>query len=97
MQSTDFKEQERACPSETHSSEVPLRTCSEYAPKDAPRMGTSFACSSSEQNISGVSDEPLQRINAKDDAVEGGPEASSQPRTPAAGLSPPRPAGKIVS
>ena len=48
----------------------------------------------------------MQRNNAKDDAVEGGPvrlrprassrQASSQPRTPAAGHSPPRPAGKII-
>ena len=62
MKKRNYKEQERARPSGTHSLEVPLRTCSEYAPKDAPRMDTSFACSSSEQNISGVSREPLQRI-----------------------------------
>ena len=38
----------------------------------------------------------MQRINAKDDAVEGGPEASSQPIAPAAGFSPLRPAEKII-
>ena len=101
MQSTDFKEQERARPSGTHSSEVPLRTRIEYAPKDAPRMDTSFACSSPMQNISGISVEPLLRINAKDDAVEGGDDGerppSSQPIAPATGLAPPQPAGRIIS
>ena len=49
----------------------------------------------------------MQRINAKEDAVEGGPvrlrpsassrQASSRPIAPAAGLSPPRPAGKSIA
>ena len=42
----------------------------------------------------------MQRINAKDDAVEGGENGerppSSQPIAPAAGLSPPQPAGKSI-
>ena len=96
MQSIDFKEQERARPSGTHSSEVPLRTRSEYAPKDAPRMDTSFACSSSEQNISGVSDEPLLRINAKSQAVTGEPSrAGSAPIASAATT--PQPAGRSIA
>ena len=85
MQSIDFKEQERARPSGTHSTEVPLRTCPEYAPKDAPRIGTSFACSSSGQNISGISVEPLLRTNAKSQAVTGEPgQAGSAPIASAA-------------
>ena len=39
----------------------------------------------------------MQRTNAKEDAVEGGPEASSQPITPAARLSPPQPAEKSIA
>ena len=43
----------------------------------------------------------MQRINAKDDAVEGGEDGerppSSQPIAPAAGLSPPQPAGKSIA
>ena len=49
----------------------------------------------------------MQHVNAKDDAVEGGPvrlrpwassrQASSQPIAPAAGLSPPQPAGKSIA
>ena len=39
----------------------------------------------------------MQRTNAKDDAVEGGPEASSQPIAPAARLLPPQPAGKSIA
>ena len=62
MKNRNYKEQERARPSGTHSSEVPLRTRPEYAPKDAPKLGTSFACTCSMQNLSGVSREPLQRI-----------------------------------
>ena len=53
------------------------------------------------QNISGVSREPLQRINAKDDAVEGGDDGerppSSQPIAPVKGLSPPHPAEKSIA
>ena len=62
MQSIDFKEQERARPSGTHSFKEPSRTQSEYAPKDAPRLGTPFACSSSDKSIDGILNEPLQRI-----------------------------------
>ena len=43
----------------------------------------------------------MQRNNAKDDAVEGGEDGkrppSSQPIAPAAGLSPPQPAGKSIA
>ena len=62
MKKRNYKEQERARPSGTHSLEVPLRTRIEYAPKDAPKLGTPFACTCSMQSISGVSREPLQRI-----------------------------------
>ena len=96
MQSTDFKEQKRARPPGTHSIEVPLRTLPEYAPKDAPKLGESFACSSSEQNISGVSDEPLLRINAKSQAVTGEPgRAGSAPI--ASATTTPQPAGKSIA
>ena len=97
MQSTDYLSNgKRARPPGTHSSEVPLRTCSEYAPKDAPRMDASFACSSSEQNISGVSDEPLLRINAKSQAVTGEPfRAGSAPIASAATT--PQPAGRSIA
>ena len=51
MRSSDhFSKGKRARPSGTHSLEVPLRTCPEYAPKDAPRLDASFACSSSGRN-----------------------------------------------
>ena len=96
MQSTDFKEQERARPSGTHSTEVPLRTCPEYAPKDAPRLDASFACSSSGRNISGISREPLLRTNAKSQAVTGEPfRAGSAPIAPAATT--PQPAGRSIA
>ena len=39
----------------------------------------------------------MQRTNAKDDAVGGGPEASSQPIAPAVGLSPPQSAEKSIA
>ena len=65
MQSTDYLSNgKRARPSGTHSSEVPLRTLPEYAPKDAPKLDTPFASICSGLNISGASREPLQRINA---------------------------------
>ena len=96
MTDTNPKDEERARPSGTHSSEVPPRTCSEYAPKDAPKVDASFACSSSEQNISGVSDEPLLRINAKSQAVTGEPfRAGSAPIASAATT--PQPAGKSTA
>ena len=41
--------------------------------------------------------EHMQRRNAKDDAVGGGPEASSHPIAPAVGLLPPQPAGKSIA
>ena len=94
MQSTDYLSNEkRARPSGTHSTEVPLRTRIEYAPKDAPRMDASFACSSPMQNISGISVEPLLRINAKSQAVTGEPgRAGSSPIASAATT--PQPAGR---
>lgn len=96
MTDTNPKDEERARPSGTHSSEVPPRTCSEYAPKDAPKVDASFACSSSEQNISGVSDEPLLRINAKSQAVTGEPfRAGSAPIASAATT--PQPAGRSIA
>ena len=73
MQSTDYLSNEkRARPPGTHSFKEPSRTRPEYAPKDAPKVDASFACSSSEQSIDGILNEPLLRTNAKDDAVEGG-------------------------
>ena len=101
MTDTNPKDEERARPSGTHSSKVPLRTYLGHAPKDAPRMDTSFACISPRKTISGVLEELQQRINAKDDAVEGGEDGerppSSQPIAPATGLSPPQPAEKSIA
>ena len=97
MRSSDhLSNGKRARPSGTHSLEVPLRTCPEYAPKDAPRLDASFACSSSEQNISGVSREPLLRINAKSHAVTGEPfRAGSAPIASTATT--PQPAEKSIA
>ena len=97
MQSTDYLSNEkRARPPGTHSIEVPLRTLPEYAPKDAPKLDTSFACISSGRNISGISIEPLLRINAKSQAVTGEPfRAGSAPMTSAATT--PQPAGKSIA
>ena len=96
MKSTDSKEQERARPSGTHSLEVPLRTRLECIPKDAPRMDASFAYTSSRRNISGISREPLQRINAKSQAVTGEPfRAGSAPMASAATT--PQPARRSIA
>ena len=93
MADTNSEDEKRARPSGTHSTEVLLRTRIEYAPKDAPRMDASFACSSPMQNISGISVEPLLRINAKSQAVTGEPgRAGSAPMTSAATT--PQPAGR---
>ena len=62
MKNRNYKEQERARPSGTHSFKEPSRTHPEYAPKDAPRLGTPFTCSSSDKSIDGILNEPLQRI-----------------------------------
>ena len=90
----------RARLSTAHSTWEPLRTRIEYAPKDAPGVGASFACISSMQNIRGISVEPLQRINAKSQAVTGGEalrQPSSQPIAPTAtGSRPPPSAMRII-
>ena len=100
MRNTDFKRAKRARPPGTHSFKEPSRTRPEYAPKDAPKVDASFACSSSEQSIDGILNEPLLRTNAKDDAVGGGDDGerppSSQPIAPAAGQAPPQPAEMII-
>ena len=97
MQSTDYLSNgKRARPSATHSSKVPLRTYLGHAPKDAPRMDTSFACISPRKTISGVLEEPLLRINAKSQAVTGEPgRAGSSPIASAATT--PQPAGRSIA
>ena len=90
----------RARLSNAHSTWEPLSTRPEYAPKDAPRTGASFACISSDQKFSGISVEPLQRINAKSRAVTGGNalrQTSSPPISPARAEHPlPLPAAVII-
>ena len=97
MRSTDYLSNEkRARPSRTHSTEGPLRTRLECIPKDAPRIDASFAYTSSRQNISGISVEPLLRINAKSQTVTGEPgRAGSSPIASAA--TPPQPARRSIA
>ena len=96
MTDTNSEDEKRARPSGTHSTEVTAKHPFRIRTERRAQIGASFACISSERNISGISREPSLRINATSQAVTGEPgRAGSSPIVSAATT--PQPAGKSIA